>query len=190
MITLSLAVSLGFAAVENLGYLVAPGDWSFVALGRAGLSVPLHGLAGLAMGAFLTAAHLSPHRPWLLAALVIPVLMHAGFDFPLLLVAKNHGFFGVLPAWFLLQIPSAIGVLWWSNKMRAATERAYGLLHRSSHARLAGIAILLVVPLLGLMSALQSEGLGIASLAMLVIPSIFAIDLLRSRSGTSTETVW
>jgi RsiW-degrading membrane proteinase PrsW (M82 family) len=190
MITLSFAVALGFAAVENLAYLVAPGDWSLVALSRAGLPVPMHGLNGLAMGAFLTAAHLSPRRPWLLAALVIPILMHASFDFPLMLATKNKGFFGVLPAWFLVQILTTIGVLWWSNKMRAAADQAYGRPYRSSRAKLTGVAILLFVPLLALMSTLQSEGLGIATAAMLVIPSIFAIDLLRTGSGRFTEPVW
>src|ERR1700674_4910544 len=47
MITLSFAVSLGFAAIENLGYLLLPGDWHLVALNRAALSVPMHGLDGL-----------------------------------------------------------------------------------------------------------------------------------------------
>jgi protease PrsW len=186
MITLSFAVALGFAAVENLGYLIAPGDWSLVALSRAGLSVPGHGLNGLAMGAFLTAAR----RPWLLAALVVPILMHASFDFPLMLATKNKGFFGVLPAWFLLQILTTIGVLWWSNKVRAAADQAYGRPYRSSHAKLTGIAILLFVPLLALISMLQSEGLAITSIAILVLPSIFAIDLLRTGSGNFAEPAW
>src|SRR5581483_198627 len=91
LITLAFAVGLGFAAIENIGYLLAPGDWQLVAANRAMLSVPGHGLNGLAMGACLTAAELHPrHRRLLLiASLAIPILMHASYDFPLMLFAKN-----------------------------------------------------------------------------------------------------
>jgi RsiW-degrading membrane proteinase PrsW (M82 family) len=179
MITLSFAVALGFAAIENLGYLLLPGDWHLVALNRAALSVPVHGLDGLAMGAFLTAAGLSRHRSfWLSASLIVPILMHAFFDFPLMLVARNEGFAGVLPAWLLLQVPMTIGVLWWCNRMRVAAEPVYNRPHGSSSPRLVGIAILLLAPLLALTALLLGSNLGIAAAATLLLPSIFAIDLL------------
>jgi hypothetical protein len=40
MITPSFAVALGFAAIENLAYLVAPGEWPLLAASRAVLAVP------------------------------------------------------------------------------------------------------------------------------------------------------
>jgi RsiW-degrading membrane proteinase PrsW (M82 family) len=179
MITLSFAVALGFAAIENLGYLLLPGDWHFVALGRAGLSIPMHGLDGLAMGALLTAAGLSHHRgSWLSASLIVPILLHAFFDFPLMLVARNQGFAGVLPAWLLLQVPMTIGILWWCNRMRVAAGPAYNQPDGSSNPRLVGIAMLLLAPLLALTALLMGSNLGIAAAAMLILPSIFAIDLL------------
>jgi RsiW-degrading membrane proteinase PrsW (M82 family) len=179
MITLSFAVALGFAAIENLGYLLLPGDWQLVALNRAALSVPMHGLDGLAMGACLTAAGLSRYRGfWLSASLIVPILMHAFFDFPLMLVARNQGFAGVLPAWLLLQVLMTIGVLWWCNRMRAAAGPAYDWAQGSSNPRLVGIVMLLLAPLLALTALLLGSNLGIAAAAMFVLPSIFAIDLL------------
>src|ERR1700720_2172437 len=58
ILLLSLAVGLGFAALENLFYVAAPGDWQRVALARAATAVPSHGIDGLAMGAFVTLARL------------------------------------------------------------------------------------------------------------------------------------
>jgi RsiW-degrading membrane proteinase PrsW (M82 family) len=190
MITLSFAVSLSFAAIENIGYLLLPGDWHLVALSRAVLSVPMHGLDGLAMGACLTAAGLSRlHRPgWLIAALVIPILMHALFDFPLMLVTKNSGFAGVLPAWIFLETLITIGVLWWCNKLRAAVVHACGLPQEPGSPRIAGILILLCAPLLALIALLQDSHSGIAAVAMLIMPSIFGIDLLCTSSRSSYST--
>jgi RsiW-degrading membrane proteinase PrsW (M82 family) len=178
-INLSFAVALGFAAIENLGYLLLPGDWHFVALNRAALSVPMHGLDGLAMGAFLTAASLSRRNRgiWLCAALIVPILLHALFDFPLMLVARKPGFSGVLPAWLLLEVLLTIGVLWWSNRMRAAADLS-GFQQGAINPKHVGIAIFLLAPLLALSAILQGSSVGIAAVAMFIVPSIFAIDLL------------
>jgi RsiW-degrading membrane proteinase PrsW (M82 family) len=190
MITLSFAVALGFAAIENIGYLLIPGDWHLVALSRAGLSVPMHGLDGLAMGACLTAAGLSRlHRPgWLAAALVIPILMHALFDFPLMLVTRNSGFAGVLPAWILLETLLTIGVLWWCNNVRTAALHAYGLSHEPRSPWTAGILILLCAPLLALIALLQDSHAAITAVEMLIMPSIFGIDLLCTSWKSSYST--
>ena len=150
----------------------------------------MHGLDGLAMGACLTAAGLSRlHRPgWLIAALVVPILMHALFDFPLMLVTKNSGFAGVLLAWIFLETFVTIGVLWWCNNMRAAAVHAYGLLHEPGSPRIAGILILLCAPLLALIALLQDSHSGIAAVAMLITPAIFGIDLMYTGSKSSYST--
>ena len=178
-ITLSFAISLGFAAIENLGYLLLPGDWHIVAVNRAALSVPMHGLNGLAMGAFLTAASLSRGKRgmWLSVSLIAPVLMHTLFDFPLLLVAKKQGFAGVLPAWLFVELLLTVGVLWWCNRMRAAAGLSEQW-HDGINPKLVGIAILLLAPLLAVSAMLQGSNIGIAAVTMLTLPSIFAIDLL------------
>ena len=183
LITLAFAVGLGFAAIENIGYLLAPGDWQLVAANRAMLSVPGHGLNGLAMGACLTAAELHPRhrRLWLIMALVIPILMHASFDFPLLLFAKNPAFVGVLPAWFVMLILTTIAVVWWSNKMRAAAQPTYDPRAGSVNPRLTGVMILLFAPLLALGALFQGGYLGVAGAAALsILLSILSIDLLRT----------
>jgi hypothetical protein len=95
-----------------------------------------------------------------------------------MLVARNQGFAGVLPAWLLLQVPMTIGILWWCNRMRVAAGPAYNQPDGSSNPRLVGIAMLLLAPLLALTALLMGSNLGIAAAAMLILPSIFAIDLL------------
>lgn len=186
MITLSFAVALGFAAIENLTYLVAPGEWPLRAAGRAVLAVPMHGLDGLAMGACLTALQLHPRRRglWLTAALGLPMLMHAGYDFPLMLVTRNRALFGVLPAWFLITVLSTIGVLWLCNRIRAASDQTYGLLGRpSNHPRLSGIMLLLLVPMLAAISLIRAGDLGVmGAAAFSVLPAILGIDLLCTSS--------
>jgi len=182
LITLAFAVGLGFAAIENIGYLLAPGDWQLVAANRAMLSVPGHGLNGLAMGACLTAAELHPRhrRLWLIASLAIPILMHASYDFPLMLFAKNPAFVGVLPAWFVMLILTTIAAVWWSNKMRAAAQ-TYDPRAGSGKPRLTGVVILLLAPVLAFGALLGGGYLGVAGAAALcILPSILGIDLLRT----------
>src|SRR6187200_660706 len=79
------AAGLGFAAYENLAYLVHhPEIWRSLAALRSVLTVPFHGALG---------AH-RHHRDWarissLIMVLFAPVALHAGFDFPLLMLQKN-----------------------------------------------------------------------------------------------------
>jgi RsiW-degrading membrane proteinase PrsW (M82 family) len=125
MIVLSLATALGFAAIENLTYLIRPGEWQLLALGRALTAVPFHGIMGLTMGALLTAAarHQREQNAWLAAAMIVPILLHAGYDLPVLLVARNHALLGILPAWFLIAILIGIAVIYRCNKMWASCYR-------------------------------------------------------------------
>lgn len=126
MIVLSLATALGFAAIENLTYLIKPGEWTLLALGRALTAVPFHGIIGLATGALLTAAerHQRQQNAWLTAAIIVPILLHAGYDLPVLLVARNHALSGILPAWLLISTLAGIAVIYLSNKMWASCYRS------------------------------------------------------------------
>jgi protease PrsW len=86
------AVGLGFAALENLLYVVASGtQWKTVAIIRGVLSVPLHGALGAIAGAYIARARfggaLGAHsrgrwrRPRLfILAWLIPVVLHSVFD--------------------------------------------------------------------------------------------------------------
>jgi protease PrsW len=96
------AAGLGFAAYENLDYLVRNAEiWQSLAALRSVLTVPFHGALGIIAGAYLAIARsgtaLGAHRyhrdraRFLSRALVLlaPVALHAGFDFPLLILQKN-----------------------------------------------------------------------------------------------------
>ena len=97
------AAGLGFAAYENLAYLVQhPEIWRSLAALRSVLTVPFHGALGIIAGAYLAiwrsgtalGAH-RHHRDWarissLILILFAPIALHAGFDFPLLMLQKNR----------------------------------------------------------------------------------------------------
>lgn len=191
MITPSFAVAIGFAAIENLAYLVGPGEWPLLAASRAVLAVPMHGLNGLAMGSLLTAAQLHPrHRQiWLTAALAVPMLMHAGYDFPLMLITRNQAFFGVLPAWFLMVVLSTICVLCLCNKVRASAERFYIPPDGTPSPRLTGAVLLLLVPILAGTTLVSAGDFGIVGAAAFsILPAILGIDLLCTSSKVSPAT--
>jgi RsiW-degrading membrane proteinase PrsW (M82 family) len=56
-------VSLGFATIENVGYVVGSEGWFSIAVARAFLAVPSHAASGAIMGYFLARHHFSPTRP-------------------------------------------------------------------------------------------------------------------------------
>jgi protease PrsW len=96
------AVGLGFAAYENLAYLVQHADmWRSLAALRSILTVPFHGALGIIAGAYLaiaragTALGANRHNrdgarisSWILV-LAAPMALHAAFDFPLLMLQRN-----------------------------------------------------------------------------------------------------
>src|SRR5882757_4890491 len=96
------AAGLGFAAYENLAYLVQHADmWRTLAALRSVLTVPFHGALGIIAGAYIAIARagaaLGAHRhnrdwarfsSWALV-LFAPVALHAAFDFPLLSLQRN-----------------------------------------------------------------------------------------------------
>ena len=96
------AVGLGFAAYENLAYLVQHAEmWRSLAALRSVLTVPFHGALGIIAGAYLAIARSGTalgahrhHRDWArissrILILLGPLALHAGFDFPLLTLQKN-----------------------------------------------------------------------------------------------------
>src|SRR6476660_2182118 len=99
------AAGLGFAAYENLAYLVQHAEmWRALAALRSVLTVPFHGALGVIAGAYLAIARSGTalgahrlHRDWARISSYIllvagPVALHAGFDFPLLMLQKDPGF--------------------------------------------------------------------------------------------------
>src|SRR3954465_2631720 len=91
------AAGLGFAAYENLAYLVQHAEmWRALAVLRSVLTVPFHCSLGIIAGAYLAMGRSGTalgahrlHRDWArfssrLLVLFAPVALHTGFDFPLL----------------------------------------------------------------------------------------------------------
>ncbi|HEY3247539.1 MAG TPA: PrsW family glutamic-type intramembrane protease [bacterium] len=76
----AVAASLGFAAVENLFYVLQGGV--SVGLLRAFLSIPGHAFFGAIMGFYMGAAKFSGprERQMLLAGLVLAILAHTAYD--------------------------------------------------------------------------------------------------------------
>jgi RsiW-degrading membrane proteinase PrsW (M82 family) len=96
------AAGLGFAAYENLAYLLQhPEMWRSLAVLRSVLTVPFHGALGVIAGAYLAIARSGTalgahrrHRDWAristrVLILLAPLTLHAGFDFPLLILQQN-----------------------------------------------------------------------------------------------------
>jgi protease PrsW len=96
------AAGLGFAAYENLAYLLQHQEiWRSLAALRSVLTVPFHGSLGIIAGAYLAMARSGTalgahrhHRDWArlssrLLMLLGPLALHAAFDFPLLMLQQN-----------------------------------------------------------------------------------------------------
>jgi protease PrsW len=96
------AVGLGFAAYENLAYLVRHEEiWQSLAALRSVLTVPFHAALGIIAGAYLAIARSGTalgahrhHRDWarissFILMLFVPLALHAAFDFPLLTLQQN-----------------------------------------------------------------------------------------------------
>ncbi|WP_243386487.1 glutamic-type intramembrane protease PrsW [Bacillus kexueae] len=83
-IVYGVSVSLGFATLENILYLIANGVE--FALGRALLPVSSHALFGVLMGYYFGKGKFSPSQrlKWLSFSLFIPFLLHGLYDFIIL----------------------------------------------------------------------------------------------------------
>jgi uncharacterized membrane protein HdeD (DUF308 family) len=106
------AAGLGFAAYENLAYLVQHAEmWRSLAILRSVLTVPFHGALGVIAGAYLAIARSGTalgahrhHRDWARISSWIllvagPVGLHAAFDFPLLMLQQPSTMSSALRVW-------------------------------------------------------------------------------------------
>jgi protease PrsW len=212
IIALAIAVSLGFATVENFVYLLAPQHWGLTVAARALTAVPGHGIDGLAMGALLTAARVRParRRIWLVSALLIPIIMHAAYDFPLLMITSHAVGANALP-WIIdlwcgvLLVSSlvAVGLCNWILPLARQADRASG---RDTRTIAPGTPLVVVGGIL-LVSALtwvaliywsKGTSIPVAGVAFSILPTVLAADLIwtgvrryasNRRSRTPTRAV-
>ncbi len=106
--------SLGFATFENILFVLQGG--LSVALGRALTAVPAHAFWGALMGYYIGLARFHPTAAGSLyvKALIVPILLHGLYDFPLLtlrfLAAEVHEPSGLLAVCALLGFVLAAAV--------------------------------------------------------------------------------
>jgi RsiW-degrading membrane proteinase PrsW (M82 family) len=83
-IVYAVFVSLGFAGVENLLYVMDGGMQT--AMTRALTAVPAHAIFGITMGYYLGIARMYKELkgPYLARALLVPILLHGIYDFILM----------------------------------------------------------------------------------------------------------
>lgn len=81
-IVYAVCVGLGFAAIENVGYVFSEEEnWVGVAIARALLAVPGHYAFAILMGYYYSLYHFVDHSPRTAACvLLVPVLAHGIYD--------------------------------------------------------------------------------------------------------------
>jgi len=103
IVVLGLAGALGFASLENLLYVYAGGIET--AISRALVSVPMHGLTGCIIGAYVAYDRFvkESQEPsfGFLRIIRYPVLLHGTFDFALVILVlygiANQGLYRLIP---------------------------------------------------------------------------------------------
>lgn len=112
-IVYGVAVSLGFATLENILYLFANGVE--FALGRAILPVSSHALFGVIMGYYLGKSKFSEgsnRKKWILVSWSVPIILHSVYD-TILLSYMN---------WKYIMVPFML-LLWWFALHKAKKAR-------------------------------------------------------------------
>ncbi|GAA0369527.1 glutamic-type intramembrane protease PrsW [Bacillus horti] len=118
-IVYSVAVSLGFATMENIFYLYINGVYH--ALIRAALPVSSHALFGVIMGYYLSKSKFEKdpekRKRWLLYSLLIPIFLHGTYNY-ILLIGQDW--------WLWIMIPFMIGLwVYGLNKVKKAQSKPY-----------------------------------------------------------------
>lgn len=72
-------IGLGFAALENILYVVSEGV--ITAIVRAFTAVPFHAMLGVIMGYYLNRYHQTNNKTNIILSLLIPVLLHGTYDY-------------------------------------------------------------------------------------------------------------
>ncbi|MDA1267495.1 MAG: PrsW family glutamic-type intramembrane protease [Bacteroidetes bacterium] len=111
-IVYSVFVSLGFAIIENILYVLEGGFT--VAIVRAIFSVPGHGLFGVMMGYYFSLARFhegGKRREFLIKSLAIPILFHGAYDFLLFYMGASSE--NILLVGFLLILFAGVIILLW-----------------------------------------------------------------------------
>ncbi|MEH7345337.1 glutamic-type intramembrane protease PrsW [Bacillus sp. JJ1532] len=112
------SVSLGFASLENILYLISHGLEH--AIGRALLPVSSHALFGVIMGYYIGKGKFSAtsKAKWLMLSFLFPVILHGTYDF-ILITQEN---------WLIIMFPFMI-FLWWFGLRKVKKARELSAKH-------------------------------------------------------------
>ena len=127
-IVYAVCVSLGFAAIENVFYVLGEGDaWMKVAITRALLAVPGHYAFAILMGYYYSLYHFVNHSPKVaVCILLVPVLAHGIYD-ALALSGNVNPYIGGL-CFFVL--------IWFCIKMhKMASKKVVALIKKDKEKR-------------------------------------------------------
>ncbi len=98
-IVYAVAISMGFAALENVGYLFVNYDsWQAVGTTRALVSVPAHYAFAVFMGYYYSMCHFSQSDKayYGIMAVAMPILFHGLFDSLLFMMPMNESYAVIL----------------------------------------------------------------------------------------------
>ena len=80
-IVYAVCVGLGFAAIENVFYILGEEEWMSVAISRALLAVPAHYAFAILMGYYYSVYHFVDHSTKnAICILLVPVMVHGIYD--------------------------------------------------------------------------------------------------------------
>lgn len=118
-IVYGVAVSLGFATVENIFYLIANGIEH--AMARALLPVSSHALFGVIMGFYIGKAKFTEGKKakWVIISLLLPFILHGLYDY--ILISQENWLYIILP--FMI-------FLWWFGLRKVKIARILTTNHK------------------------------------------------------------
>ena len=124
-IVYAVCIGLGFAAVENVSYVLSQEAWLSVAISRALLAVPGHYAFAVIMGYYYSVYHFVDHsHKNAINVLLIPVLAHGIYDTLAMSISVNPligGFCFIVLIYFCVKMH------------KAANRRIASLIERDKH---------------------------------------------------------
>lgn len=119
LVQLSIAVAVGFSAIENVFYIFGGQEWGVTAALRSVTAVPAHAFFGAVMGVMVSRARFGGSRMYWPAAFIAPALMHGLYNFVLIYNAESQSEpVWLMPAFVAVFISLAISAIYMSGTMR------------------------------------------------------------------------
>lgn len=126
-IVYAVCIGLGFAAIENISYVLGNENWLDIAVSRALFAVPGHYAFAVLMGYYYSVYHFVDHSPKVAACILfVPVLAHGIYDAIALSSTVNPYYGGVatlILIYFCVKMHKAA-----RNKIIAQVNRDKGLI--------------------------------------------------------------